>query len=479
VNVPVGIVTPVRVRSEPQRILIKLYGIPNHKTQSPRLLKMSIQFISSLFPVDLPARLKSTVIAMLLISLTACGGGGGNNDPDPIPPAEPFTLAQAGPLDLYVGDTLTNTASGPGADGVSYESADPRIATVDATTGVVTGVRPGTVTINALKLVNVPNRSSQLIAAKAPYTVNVLESGPAFSARYFHKAVDFNNQLWIIDGRDSDDLKSDTWASTDAITWTQQVIGSTFSPRAGHAAVVFNNRLWVIGGFDGVEDRNDVWSSADGLTWTEETAHAAFPARQAFQVTVYNNRLWLIGGRAIATDGSAIEQSDVWSSADGITWRQETASAAFPARHYHQVAVYHSRLWLIAGQSTDANGAETEYNDVWSSADGITWIQETATAAFSARQMPQVVVYNNLLWLIAGNDGSKNLNDVWSSSDGINWIEQAAEAKFSKRSAHQVAVFDNKLILVGGFSNAELNDVWSSTDGVDWLVVYKGAFRAP
>jgi hypothetical protein len=449
---------------------------------------MSISFISTLFSclrdtrVSSPRRtsaIKSALIAMLLIGLSACGGGGGNSGEDPIPPAQPFTLAQAGPIDLYVGDTFSNTASGPGADAISYKSGDNRIATVDETTGVVTGVRVGTVTISALKLVNVPNSNSQLIAAEATYTVNVLESGPTFSARYFHKTVEFNNQLWVIDGRNSDDLKTDTWASTDAISWTQQTLGSTFSPRAGHGAVVFNNRLWVIGGFDGDKDRNDVWSSVDGLIWTEETANAAFPARQAFQVAVHNNRLWLIGGRVVPENALATEKNDVWSSADGITWTEETANAAFPARHYHQVVVYNTKLWLVAGQSTDAGGNETEYNDVWSSSDGITWIQETASAAFSARQMPQVVVYNNLLWLIGGNDGSKNLNDVWSSSDGINWVEQTAEAAFSKRSAHQVVVFDNKLILIGGYSNAELNDVWSSANGVDWLVVYRGAFRAP
>ena len=69
----------------------------------------------------------------------------------------------------------------------------------------------------------------------------------------------------------------------------------------------------MIGGFDGGY-KNDVWSSSDGVTWTQESASAAFPVRADHQVVAFNNKLWLIGGY----DGS--RKNDVWSSSDGVNW---------------------------------------------------------------------------------------------------------------------------------------------------------------
>ena len=70
--------------------------------------------------------------------------------------------------------------------------------------------------------------------------------------------------------------------------------------------------------------------------------------------------------------------------------------------------------------------------------------------SFSARDDHQVVTFNNKMYLIGGYDGSDK-NDVWSSTDGIHWIEETANAAFSARSRHQVVVFNNKMVLIGGY----------------------------
>ena len=62
--------------------------------------------------------------------------------------------------------------------------------------------------------------------------------------------------------------------------------------------------------------------------------------------------------------------------------------------------------------------------------------------SFSARGGHQVVVFNNKMFLIGG----LGRNDVWSSTDGIHWIEETANnAAFSAREDHQVVVFNNKM----------------------------------
>jgi hypothetical protein len=76
-----------------------------------------------------------------------------------------------------------------------------------------------------------------------------------------------------------------TWSSTDGATWIQaQPIGQTFAPRTYHSAQVVNGRMYVIGGvsdtnYDTGIRYNDVWSTADGVHWREDAAAAPFAPR--------------------------------------------------------------------------------------------------------------------------------------------------------------------------------------------------------
>ncbi|MDH5388608.1 MAG: hypothetical protein OEY06_09170 [Gammaproteobacteria bacterium] len=306
----------------------------------------------------------------------------------------------------------------------------------------------------------------------------------AFSNRSAHQVVSFNNnngnKLWLIGGDDGE-LKNDVWSSNDGINWTQQIDSAAFSARYAHQVVSFNdgngNKLWLIGGSEGTKT-NDVWSSSNGINWAQQTTNAEFSARRFHQAVNFNdgsgNKLWLIGG----DDGT--KTNDVWSSSDGIDWTKETANAAFSERKNHQVVSFNNgsgnKLWLIGGDDGEKR------NDVWSSGDGINWIQLTSSAEFSAREDHQVVIFNDgsgdKLWLVGGNDGSKT-NDVWSSSDGINWTQKTASAAFSARKDYQVVNFNDgsgdKLWLIGGFDDAFKNDVWSSSDGINWIQLTSSA----
>jgi len=314
-------------------------------------------------------------------------------------------------------------------------------------------------------------------------TINTL-----FSARYSHEVVRFNDgsgdKLWLIGGLDGAH-RNDVWSSSDGVTWIEEITNAAFSARNDHRVVSYNNgsgnKLWLIGGFDGVSKKNDVWSSSDGVTWIEETGNAAFSARQAHQVVTYNDgsgdKLWLIGG----DDGTSTlpGNNDVWSSSDGSTWIEETTSATFSPRIDHQVVSFNNgsgdKLWLIGGFEIDAFMALTLTNDVWSTSDGVNWVEETSGAEFSARNEHQIVRFNNgsgdKLWLIGGNDGITK-NDIWSSSDGVHWTEETTSASFSGRYDHRVVRFNNgdgdKLWLIGGYFGEYKNDIWFTSNGVDW-----------
>ena len=89
----------------------------------------------------------------------------------------------------------------------------------------------------------------------------------AFSPRYGHTSVVFDNKMWVIGGGGAPgvntDYRNDVWYSSDGVMWTQATGAAAFSGRYNHTSVVFDNKMWAIGGVAG-KSKNDVWLSGMG-----------------------------------------------------------------------------------------------------------------------------------------------------------------------------------------------------------------------
>jgi hypothetical protein len=273
------------------------------------------------------------------------------------------------------------------------------------------------------------------------------------------------------------------YSTLNATTFTPQDIANLmqlqFRPRDGAGALVFENKVWLLGGWNPVNalpTNSQVWSSSDGSNWAL-VCNAPWEHRHLAGWLVYDNRMWVIGGDNL----SGHYQNDVWSSVDGVNWVKETNSVPWAERATQYTVVFNDLMWLMGGQqlNSDANGgADTTpgaaYNDVYSSADGKSWKLVTAHAAWSPRGLIiGNVVFGGKMWVIGGGiyDLRTYLNDVWSSADGINWTQVTASAPWAGRQFHNVAVFDNKIWMVaGGTAQDEggSTDVWYSTDGHSW-----------
>lgn len=83
---------------------------------------------------------------------------------------------------------------------------------------------------------------------------------------------------------------------------------------------------------------NDVWSSADGVHWNQESTAAPWSERDAPACLAFENKLWLIGG---------VGRRDVWCTSDGRHWTQVTPKAEGSARHSGGAAVLDGRLWVF------------------------------------------------------------------------------------------------------------------------------------
>jgi hypothetical protein len=306
--------------------------------------------------------------------------------------------------------------------------------------------------------------------------------------------TEFNGQMWIVGGEGSStsgnkSVKNDVWRSSDGLNWSHVTpVGTIFSPRDGHAVVAFNNKLWVIGGWDdavasgGTTTRlNDVWSSPDGMNWTQQNpvGGTIFSPRTAHSAVVYGGKLWVIGGDVANGSPNDTWVNDVWYTADGATWVNATAGAAFPAREGHSVAVLNNSMWMIGGDN--GGGALA---DVWTSADGMTWTQKTPVGtSFPARTRHATAILNGRLYVVGGAAGTAygmtQYNDVWSTADGVNWRMDTAAAAFDARSLFAMFVHNNELWLSGGLSAGLFNDVWRSSDAVNWRVGFTHEIAVP
>ena len=252
-----------------------------------------------------------------------------------------------------------------------------------------------------------------------------------------------------------------------------QVLDSLPVPQRETAMVVVRiekSRMFIMGGWGGANNsdlrvRNDVWSSTDGQNWRKDTDNAGWQGtgRELFYALEHNGRMYVLGGRA-KVGGSDTNVSDVWSSADGVTWREETGSAPWGARIYHRAVSYNGRIYLMGGSSGGLR------NDVWSSEDGETWDEVTSAAAWGIRDQHQVVVHNGRMYVMGGRTGSSTFSDdVWSSMDGENWTF-LGNADWDSRQLHEAMSYAGRLYVLGGVGSGNgYRDVWSSVDGRSWV----------
>jgi hypothetical protein len=176
-----------------------------------------------------------------------------------------------------------------------------------------------------------------------------------------YAAASFRGWIWILGGQDSAGARAGVWRSSDGLAW-EEMRQPPWSRRAGARAVVFRERLFLIGGgeVDG-PPLNDVWSTADGLDWRRESAGIAPQSPVGYTPVAFDDRLWLVGANR-----SGAFTSEMLVSDDGRTWRPVTA----PWSPRGAVAAWtkDGALYITGGKYSVERGGRQEFvysNDVW------------------------------------------------------------------------------------------------------------------
>lgn len=245
--------------------------------------------------------------------------------------------------------------------------------------------------------------------------------------------------------------------------WVEIVDPAAFSGRNNHGVCTGNGYIYLTGGYASGIATSDVYRSADGVTFELLTSSPGWAARGAHGCLFYNGRIYIFAG---SNEGGTFF-NDCWSSPTGLpgTWVQETAAAAFAARHELSFCVHNGEMYLSGGYNTSG---DTYYADVWKSTNGSLWSLVTSNFGQAMRQHCMMSFLTNL-YIYGGNYASStNFNTIWRSVDnGVNWTQPAniwAPRKDLKGLINDTA---DQLILLGGRTQtAAYDDAYVTSDGL-------------
>lgn len=269
--------------------------------------------------------------------------------------------------------------------------------------------------------------------------------------------------------------KNDSWISSNGVDW--YMIGGVdrVSGRASpYAASTFIDQKRTCDTFDPSTGRayllagafnSHIWTSNNGSHW-QRLADGPMPGTERPSCAVDSQGVvYMIGGYSNDTTPT----NSVWySTTQGNTWIQATASAPFPARGGHDSIAYYSAA-LKKDIVLVTNGDQNDVvwlNDVWASSDrGTSWARLTAVAPFAARydsELKHNPVSGALVLMGGDQEFGDNLDDLWASLDHINWGLCAASTGIGGREDHS-AIFDSNghLMVIAGGGNDR--DVYRST----------------
>jgi hypothetical protein len=222
---------------------------------------------------------------------------------------------------------------------------------------------------------------------------------------------------------------------------------------------IANGHGWLVAVGPGTGGR-----SADGVTWRVAQGPPSATATIA-AITGDGPGFVAIGQRSAGSSRAA-----VWTSTDGLRWRQapdQTALGHFCAR---SIAGRPSGFVAVG---TDCHSPNAASAVIITSRDGRTWRRAPAQRAFSGNAVPMSVIRGGAGFIAGGNYrrvGGRWGTALWTSADGATWrrvgfFSPAGGARWIVRTA-------GGFVAVGPPSRA-----FDSRDGISWSSA--SAYRMP
>jgi hypothetical protein len=271
----------------------------------------------------------------------------------------------------------------------------------------------------------------------------------AFGVRDVASPLTYNGYHWLSNGFVASDQPAvrDLYRSHDGITWE---LVNAATPYEGYAHLVaFQGEMWALG--------RESWHSTDGVRWQKVPSLPRGDDLFPIQAWVFDDRMWVA------------DDIGVWSSADGATWTHESALPA-GRRQGYSATVFDDHIYLMGGFSLEAAPTPeiwrpeyTSHNDVWRSADGVTWTRVLEHAPWSNRVYHGALVHEGNLYVVGGLRSADlvNMDDVWMSPDGERWYQIESPVSFTPRHGQTLYSIGDSIISAAGHNYGIRNDIWS------------------
>jgi len=280
------------------------------------------------------------------------------------------------------------------------------------------------VTVGALALSTVYTRADAFDHWTGANVVTNYQQGGALGALFF--GVRYGNGRYVAVGEIYDE-----WSliemSSDGAQWSAQNFGRL---TANLTDITFHGGTFVaVGGYGW--DNTNIYTSNDGLTWTGHVINMNLRA------VTYGGGLFVAVGTQLSS--GLLTNYNIATSADGITWAaQKSVDFANEANAVNDIT-YGAGIFVGA----DLN------NHFYTSSDAVTWVRTTNSYANGK------VSFANGLFFAPSGAGSNLI-----SADGLNWglVPNDTGAAF------------NYVAGVGGYFLAISNSrLFTSTNGTNWI----------
>jgi hypothetical protein len=231
--------------------------------------------------------------------------------------------------------------------------------------------------------------------------------------------------------------------------WTKLLDSADWKKSYNFQMFSIKDTLWIFH-FDGN------WYSADGKEWRKSSLPNAVGNVTFLNYIQFKDAVYGLGHFEGNVEKFSLESS-IYRTTDLQQWDTISKSSNLPKRFFYHPFIFDNKIWIIGGEDKNM-----QYSDIWNSADGITWRKQKDNLPFGKRSRSQIVQLNKKLFLLD--------NDVWSSKDGLNWQKETNEIlKGENIFGYAAVVFDSKIWLIGCNRNGKFSSqVLVSTDGKIW-----------
>jgi len=256
-------------------------------------------------------------------------------------------------------------------------------------------------------------------------------------------------------------------ASAGSIKWqgvTQVFIPVTFGPHLASTG----GRLYMVDKGTATQ----VWSSADGMTWSQMSDPATFD--NDFEPKGISDDgaggLVIVGEDLVGDPRSPRQTPTIWHSSDGRTFVPAKVEVS-TGTEIASVAARPGQMVALGGHPAPSSasgrveGPIDSTLDAWYSGDGTTWSHVDLPEATGYRALA-VTAWKGGFAAVA--DASLGQNPaVWTSVDGRSW--QKSPAVLTGFAPTSIVAFKDRVIVLGAGSDGTDGASWSSVDGRNWV----------